>query len=117
MTDLGEPGSYLTLADGVPVLTSDGEEIGHVTHVLADADEDIFEGFVMRHRLGHRFVDASQIAQIHERGVVLSIDAGAAAALPEPTAAPGAIELGADDLVKDEMKDRLHRAWRMISGR
>ena len=45
--DLGDPGSYLTLAEGTPVLTSDGERIGEVAHVLADADEDVFDGLVI----------------------------------------------------------------------
>jgi uncharacterized protein YrrD len=116
MEDLGEPGSYLTLAEGTPVLSSDGEQIGHVTHVLADEDDDLFEGFVMRHHLGHRFVDASQVGEIHTGGVVLTIDAEEAVALPEPSANPAAMEVTADDLVKDELKDRLHRAWRLISG-
>ena len=36
--DLGNPASYLVLAGGTPVVTSDGHEIGRVEHVLADAD-------------------------------------------------------------------------------
>jgi len=34
---LGDPTSYLELAGGVPVLSSDGERIGVVEHVLAAA--------------------------------------------------------------------------------
>jgi hypothetical protein len=116
MSDLGEPGSYLTLSHGTPVFCSGGEEVGHVTHVLADEEDDLFEGFVLAHRLGHRFVDATQVAEIYERGVVLRIDSETAAALPAPTANPAALEVGADDLVKDDLHDRLRRAWRLISG-
>jgi hypothetical protein len=41
--DLGNPASYLVLAGGTPVVTSDGHEIGSVEHVLADAGEDVFD--------------------------------------------------------------------------
>ena len=41
--DLGNPSSYLVLAGGTPVVTSDGHEIGRVEHVLADAGEDVFD--------------------------------------------------------------------------
>lgn len=116
MQDLGDPGSYLTLSDGTPVYSSDGDHVARVTHVLADADDDIFDGFVTDGPLGHRFVDADQVQEIFERGVVLRLNAEEVAALPAPAANPAAIEVGADDLVKDELKDKLHRAWRLISG-
>ena len=32
--DLGNPASYVVLAEGTPVLSFDGEEIGTVEHVL-----------------------------------------------------------------------------------
>ena len=38
--DLGNPASYLVLAGGTPVVTSDGHEIGSVEHVLADTVPD-----------------------------------------------------------------------------
>src|SRR6185295_186316 len=40
MEDLGAPASYLTLAEGMPVYSSDGEELGKIEHVLADPDLD-----------------------------------------------------------------------------
>ena len=45
--DLGNPASYLVLADGTPVLSSDGREVGTVEHVLADADSDVFDGVIV----------------------------------------------------------------------
>ena len=45
--DLGNPASYLVLADGTPVLSSDGREVGKVEHVLADADSDVFDGVIV----------------------------------------------------------------------
>ena len=34
--DLGRPVSYVALAEGTPVFGADGDEVGHVAHVLAD---------------------------------------------------------------------------------
>ena len=118
--DLGGPASYLTLADGTPVLSSDGERIGVVQHVLADADDDLFEGLVVDAQLGAggwRFADATQIESIHERGVVLSIDRQAAERLPEPSRNPAAMEAGPDDIGPDDLGDKLRRAWDWISGK
>ncbi len=116
MPDYGQPGSYLTLDEGTPVVTSDGAEIGTVTHVLAVTEEDIFDGIVVDTGDGHRFVDAPFVEEIFERAVVLTISEADAAALPEPAANPAAMALDADDTVPDTMRDKLHRAWNLISG-
>ena len=79
MEDLGAPASYLTLAEGMPVYSSDGEELGKVEHVLADPDLDVFDGIVLDTSVlpgGRRFVDATQVAESYERGVVLTLDSG-----------------------------------------
>lgn len=86
--DLGPPSSYIALARGVPVITSDGEEIGTVRKVLAVHVKDVFDGIVVRTPAGDRFVDGPEVERIYERGVVLSIDAAAAAELPKPDANP-----------------------------
>jgi uncharacterized protein YrrD len=119
MEDLGAPSSYLALAEGVPVYSSDGSEVGKVEHVLAVPDDDIFDGIVLDRSVlpgGHRFVDAPEVGEIYERGVVLKIDAAAAHALPEPSANPGEIEVGPDDMAKGG-HDKLRRAWDLISGK
>jgi hypothetical protein len=115
--DLGPPTSYLTLAEGTRVLTSDGVDIGRVRHVLADADDDIFDGLVLdvRHG-GHRFVDAPEVAELHERAVVLKLDAAAAERLPEPGENPAAVEADADDTAESRLQRKLRRAWDLISG-
>jgi len=116
--DLGAPSSYLAVQPGVPVYTSDGAKIGEVEHVLAASDDDIFDGIVLDTSVlpgGHRFVDAPEVAEIYEHGVMLSIDAAAAESLPEPSANPGALEVDADDVVKGG-HDKLRRAWDLISG-
>ncbi len=120
MDDLGAPGSYLTLAEGVAVYSSDGKEVGKVQHVLADPDVDVFDGFVLDTSVlpgGHRFADADQVEEIYERGVVLKVDAAGAESLPEPSANPGEIDVGPDDVVPDDMHDKLRRAWDRISGK
>ena len=117
--DLGDPGSYLTLADGTPVLSSDGERIGVVQHVLADPGEDVFDGLVVDTQAGPggwRFVDAPLVDSIHERGVVLTVDAEAAGRLPEPSENPSALNATPDDTVPDDLGDKLRRAWAWISG-
>jgi uncharacterized protein YrrD len=118
--DLGAPASYLTLAEGAPVYASDGEAVGKVAHVMADPSLDVFEGIVVK--AGglpptHRFVDADQVAEIHERGVLLTVSTADAEALPRPSANPGAVGTGADDLVADDLRDKLRRAWERISGK
>ena len=91
--DLGPPASYLTLEAGAPVLSSDGEQVGKVEEMLADTQVDVFDGLVIGKGplgLDRRYVDAEHVDRIHERGIVLSITAAEAAALPEPRRdAPG----------------------------
>jgi uncharacterized protein YrrD len=118
--DLGNPISYLVLADGTPVMASDGQEVGRVEHVLADPDADVFDGVIVDMRAGpggHRFADAGQVDSIYERGVVLSVDADGARALPEPSENPATMAAEPDDTVPDTMSDKLRRAWDYLSGR
>lgn len=120
MEDLGDPSSYLALATGTPAYAADGRELGCVAHVLADREDDIFEGVVLdTSRLpgGHRFVDAAQVARIYERGVVLTISGAEAEALPEPEKHAAALGAGPDDQVPDDLGDKLRRAWHKLEGR
>jgi hypothetical protein len=117
--DLGDPASYLVLADGTPVVTSDGHEVGKVEHVLADADADVFDGVILEMRAGpggHRFADASQVEAIYERGVVLAMSLDAAERLPEPAENPAVLDSGPDDTVPHDIQDKLRRAWDYLSG-
>jgi uncharacterized protein YrrD len=120
--DLGQPSSYLSLGKGAECFSCDGQKVGMVEHVLAVPEDDIFDGIVLDTSVlpgGHRFVDADQVEEIFERGVLLKIDSAAAEALPEPSANPAAMEVSADDLAASDegkLKRKLHRAWEMISG-
>ena len=86
MEDLGSPISYMVLEPGVAVFSSDGERLGSVVSVERDTATDIFDGIVFAAEVrffGRRFVDAPEVGEIYERGVILRIDASAAAELPE----------------------------------
>ena len=83
--DEGLPISYQLLDKGVPVLASDGEQVGTVGSVLSAPEEDVFHGLLINTSgRGTRFVEAAAIASVHERGVDLRIDSAAARSLPGP---------------------------------
>jgi uncharacterized protein YrrD len=118
MPDLGPPASYMVIAEGAPVYARGGEELGTVRHVLADPEADVFDGIVIDAAPvgGPRFVDASQVTEIYERGVVLVIEADAVGWLPEPSENPAAMAAGPEETVPDDLGDKLRRAWDRISG-
>ena len=83
--DEGFPIAYEVLEKGVPVLASDGEQVGTVHHVVAAPEKDIFHGLVIStpgH--GRRFVEAADVAALHEYGVDLRLDSHAAETCPPP---------------------------------
>jgi hypothetical protein len=119
----GEPISYMALEEGTEVLSADGQSLGKVTHVLADVDDDIFDGIVIDASWlpgGHVFADATQVDEIRTDKVTLKLDGAACQSLPQPSENPAAMELGPDDMGKEgrgeEMHDKLRRAWDRISG-
>jgi hypothetical protein len=115
--DLGAPVSFLTLEQGTAVLSADGEELGDIAHVLADEENDIFDGIVISHGLGrHTFADAEQVAEIYERGVVLTLTAAEAEALPEPSENPAVMEDDPSEPGSSPVTDKLRRAWDLLSG-
>lgn len=120
MDDLGPPSSYLALEEGTEVYSCDGANLGRVAHVLADADSDIFDGLVIDRSVlpgGARFVDAEQVEEIFERGVLLRLDAAATEDLPEPSANPGAMRADPTEGGEGPVEEKLRRAWELISGK
>jgi hypothetical protein len=119
--DLGAPGSYMSLRRGVQVYSSDGEHIGQVVECLCAPELDVFDGIIFDTTAGpggHRFVDAPEVGQIFERGVVLKINTAEAAKLPKPAKNPGALAVGPDEMTKDDGRGRMRRFWdRLTSGR
>jgi sporulation protein YlmC with PRC-barrel domain len=117
--DYGEPASYLTLEEGCSVISSDGEEVGKVQHVLADEDEDVFDGIVIDTQLGPGgllFVDAPQVTECRERAVLLSLPAAEVENLPKPEPNPGVMESHGVEDSESPLQAKLHKAWDMISG-
>ncbi len=82
--DEGAPIAYQVLERGVPIYACGGEQVGTVDHVVAAGSLDIFHGLVMRAGRARVFVPADEVAELHERGVDLRIDAAAAGALAAP---------------------------------
>ena len=91
--DYGEPISYLALEPGAEVISADGQEVGTVKHVLADEEEDVFDGIVIDSKLGPgglHFVDAPEVTECREKAVLVSINAADVPNLPKPTPNPTA---------------------------
>jgi hypothetical protein len=77
--------SWMAVAAHLPVVASDGTEVGHVLEVAALPSEDIFHGIVFQHRTAGRtyLAPASDVARITDRAVYLTVDAAAAEAYEE----------------------------------
>lgn len=116
MEDLGAPVSHLALAEGVPVYDRDGEEVGVVDRVMADAVTGIFEGLIVHTRPvlpgRHLFASHEQIADLRERGVRLAVGRGD---LVELDARAGRRQAG-DERPESPAQAALRKAWDWISG-
>ena len=117
--DLGSPISYEVLTPGTPVYSTDGEEIGKVSHVLAAEDLDVFDGVIIgEHAFGeeHRFADADDIEAIYEHGLVLKLRRAECEALPKPSANPAVMRDDPGESKAEIRHEKLRRAWDRISG-
>jgi hypothetical protein len=86
MEDLGDPVSYLVAKRGIPVFSSDGEKLGRVVKVFAAPEANMFDGILFDTNWGpggRRFVDAPEVGQLYERGVILKIPAAEVDSLPK----------------------------------
>ena len=121
MDDLGPKVSYLVAKKGIPVFSSDEEQLGTVVEVLDAPEADIFDGVIFdtTHNRpgGHKFVDAPEVEGIYERGVILTIDAAAAAQLAAPGKNPGTIEISPDDVAGEPGPSFWRRTWNLLSGK
>jgi hypothetical protein len=117
--DYGNPISYLVLEPGTDCVSSDGQRVGKVEHVLAAEDVDIFDGLVVDLDSGPgglHFVDAPEVEEIYERAVVLTVPAAEVGNLPKPAPAPAAMEHHGTEDSESSLQAKLHRAWDRISG-
>jgi uncharacterized protein YrrD len=120
VADYGQPRSYLDVDEGVDVITSDGQVVGVLEHVLFDEQSDIFDGIVVDTSAGpggHRFVDAPEVGELRERAVILTISAAEAEQLHEPSANPAVMQHGGEEDAEGALTRKLRRAWDLISGR
>jgi len=115
--DLGPPISYLVATPGLPVHASDGTRVGRLAHVLASDSQDIFEGLVITLEDDDpRYADRGDVAELHERGVLLAIDASAVRSLHRPSENPAAVAYDPADSPDHGLQARLRRAWDLLSG-
>jgi hypothetical protein len=94
--------------------------VGKVEHVLADPEIDIFDGLVLDTSIlpgGHRFVDAEQVEEVFERGVLLKGTREAAESLPEPSENPAAVEADPAEGTESDLERKLRRAWDLLYGK
>lgn len=67
----------MVLERGAQVHASDEKVIGHLTHVLGDLQEDIFDGIAFKHGLhAEVMLPQSAISKITRRGVFLNLSEG-----------------------------------------
>lgn len=108
----GTPISYQAAVRGTPVLSSSGNKIGTLEHVLEVRDLDLFEGIVIATHHGLRFVDAEHIGKITTTHIESSLDDEQAAQLPAPAGPP----VYSVDVLADT-GDSLHDVIRRFFGR
>lgn len=78
--------AWAALEEGTPIVTTDDEEIGKVTNVVADEQKDIFSGVTYRPGAleGERFLPATLIDHLTAARVLLTVDRAGAEAGAEP---------------------------------
>ena len=82
---MADPTSWLTIRPGWKVVASDGSEVGEVSLVTGDENQDIFNGLAVSPSAlaKPRYVAAEQIAEITDGVVSLSLSPTAVESLPE----------------------------------
>lgn len=75
MNDDARPIAWSALEKGTTVTTSDGEDVGKLSSVVADEQKDIFSGITFRHGILDRehFIPADEIAHMTAARVELRL--------------------------------------------
>ena len=119
-TTWARPSSYLALSEGMPVYSSDGKKLGEIEHVLAEPEEDIFDGFVIDTSVlpgGHRFVDAPEVGDgLRARRRAQARRRRGRARCPSRARTRACSRPTADDAAPGALEQKLGRAWDLISG-
>lgn len=84
--DYGHRISFQVLRRGTDVISSDGVVVGAVKQVRWDGRTNIFDGIVIAPKAGGgaKFVDAPEVDEIFEHGVLIAHTAAEIPALPAP---------------------------------
>jgi hypothetical protein len=113
--DLGPEVAHLALKEGVPVYDPDGRRVGVVDRVMTDEATGIFDGIVI-HTLPlpgrHLYAAHEQVAELHERGVLLATSADQLPALGGRRRR----RRDDDEPLENSLEARLRRAWDRITG-
>jgi len=80
--------SYQAATRGTPVLSTSGQQIGTLEHVLQVPELDVFDGIVVATGAGLRFIDADSVQRITRSQIHSSLDDAQAAQLPPPDGPP-----------------------------
>lgn len=115
MDDLGDRIAFPALREGTPVYDDRDERIGVVDEVLIESPGGIFEGVIV-HTLplpGHHLrARPDQIADLRERGVLLSVSRDAL------TEEPGRRRRGGAEPSPEPALERVaRRVWDRLAGR
>jgi rRNA processing protein Gar1 len=116
--DLGPPIAYTVLDEGTPVFDPGGKRIGVVERVMGDMQLDIFEGVILHTRPlpgRHLYADMNQIAELHERGVVLTVTRDELHEPPDEAKRKQREDSG--ERVENPLEARLRRAWDWLTQR
>jgi sporulation protein YlmC with PRC-barrel domain len=112
--ELGAPVAHLALDEGLPVYDRQGQRVGVVEGVMTDEVTGIFEGIVI-HTLPlpgrHAYADHEQIAEMRERGVLLSVDGGELHELRPRERRRG----GDRQTAESPLEARLRHAWDWVT--
>jgi hypothetical protein len=113
--DLGPEVAHLALREGVPVYDPDGRRVGVVDRVMTDEATGIFDGIVI-HTLPlpgrHLYAGYQQVAELHERGVLLATSADRLSVLGKRRRRPR----DGDQPLESSLEAILRRAWDRITG-
>ena len=115
--DDGDVIGFQALARGTPVFASDDVQLGTVRHADAIAREHLFDGITIDTPDGKRFLDAPEVARIHERAVIATFPAAEAAEHLQPVGSRIAAIAGNTtaarrlERLSDRTKDRAKNAW------
>ncbi len=97
--------SWLAVTPGLPVVAKGGEVIGHVTHILGDSSEDVFDGVGYRAGMHPaRMLPEEAIEVITRSAIRLKLTAEEAAAQAAP--------YGEEAIYHAELSKRKHPFWR-----